>query len=39
MTDVISALIPVFAIIAVGSALRRLVFLAEDGWRAVERLT
>ena len=39
MTDVVSALIPVFAIIAVGAALRRFVFLAEDGWRAIERLT
>jgi predicted permease len=39
MIDVISALIPVFAIIAVGFALRRLEFLPEDGWRTVERVT
>ena len=39
MIDVVFALVPVFAIIAIGAALRRFVFLAEDGWRAVERLT
>jgi malonate transporter and related proteins len=39
MIDVLVALIPVFAIIALGSALRRLDFLSDDGWRAVERVT
>lgn len=39
MTDVIAALIPIFAIIAVGAGLRRLAFLNDDGWRAVERVT
>lgn len=39
MIDVIQALIPVFAIIAAGFALRRLDFLPEDGWRTVERVT
>ncbi|MBP6014917.1 MAG: AEC family transporter [Alphaproteobacteria bacterium] len=39
MTDVIAALIPIFAIIAVGAVLRRLAFLNDDGWRAVERVT
>jgi malonate transporter len=39
MIDVLLALIPVFAIIALGAALRRLEFLSDDGWRAVERVT
>lgn len=39
MIDVLLALIPVFAIIALGAALRRLDFLSDDGWRAVERVT
>ena len=39
MTDVVWAILPVFAIIALGAVLRRLAFLPEDGWRAVERLT
>lgn len=39
MTGVIWAILPVFAIIALGAILRRLAFLPEDGWRAVERLT
>jgi hypothetical protein len=39
MTGVIWAILPVFAIIALGAVLRRLAFLPEDGWRAVERLT
>jgi malonate transporter and related proteins len=39
MIDVVQALIPVFAIIALGLGLRRLAFMAEDGWRAVERIT
>lgn len=39
MSDVISALIPVFAIIALGTVLRAVKLLDETGWRAVERLT
>jgi predicted permease len=39
MIDVVAALIPVFAIIAAGTILRRAAFLADDGWRTVERLT
>jgi malonate transporter and related proteins len=39
MIEVISALIPVFAIIAAGAILRRASFLSDDGWRAVERVT
>jgi predicted permease len=39
MSDVVSALIPVFAIIALGALLRRLAFLADDAWRAIERVT
>lgn len=39
MGDVVTALVPVFAIIALGAALRRLRFLADDAWRAVERIT
>ncbi len=39
MIDVISALIPVFAIIAIGAILRWFQLMADDVWRAVERLT
>jgi malonate transporter and related proteins len=39
MIDVVAALIPVFAIIALGAVLRRLDFLPEEGWRTVERVT
>ena len=39
MMTVISALVPVFAIIAVGAALRWLNFMEDDSWRAVERVT
>jgi malonate transporter and related proteins len=39
MIDVLTALIPVFAIIALGAGLRWLSLLADDGWRAVERVT
>lgn len=39
MIDVVAALIPVFAIIALGAGLRALDFLPEDGWRTVERVT
>lgn len=39
MIDVVTALVPVFAIIALGASLRWLAFLADDGWRAIERVT
>ncbi|MCE9520854.1 MAG: AEC family transporter [Alphaproteobacteria bacterium] len=39
MIDVIAALVPVFAIIAIGAGLHALKFMTEDGWRAVERIT
>lgn len=39
MIDVLLALIPVFAIIALGAGLRWQKFLPDDGWRAVERVT
>ena len=39
MIGVVWAIVPVFAIIAVGAVLRRLNFLVADGWRAVEQLT
>ena len=39
MIAVLSALIPVFAIIAIGAVLRRLQLMSDDVWRAVERLT
>ena len=39
MIDVLLALVPVFAIIALGAALRWRKFMPEDGWRAVERVT
>ncbi len=39
MIDVLSALIPVFAIIAIGAGLRRLQLMTDGIWRAVERLT
>jgi hypothetical protein len=39
MIDVVQALVPVFAIIAAGAALRRASFLADAGWRALERVT
>lgn len=39
MTDVLAALVPVFALIALGAALRRLDCVGDDAWRAVERLT
>lgn len=37
--NVISALIPVFALIALGAALHRAHFIDEQSWRAVERVT
>lgn len=39
MTEVVTALIPVFAIIALGAMLRRLAFMPDENWRAVEQLT
>lgn len=39
MSEVITALIPVFAIIALGAVLRFTKLLEDAGWRAVERLT
>ena len=39
MIEVVAALIPVFAIIAFGAVLRRLAFMPEESWRAVERIT
>jgi hypothetical protein len=39
MIEVVTALIPVFAIIALGAILRRIAFMPEENWRAVERLT
>lgn len=39
MTDVLAGLIPVFGIIALGSALKRVSLIDEAGWRAIERLT
>ncbi len=39
MTDVAVSLIPVFSLIALGAALRRLNLLGDDGWAALERLT
>ena len=39
MTDVVSALVPVFAIIAIGYGATIIRLLEDDGWRAVERVT
>jgi len=39
MVDVVLSLIPVFSLIALGVALRRLKLLGDDGWAALERLT
>ena len=39
MTDVVAALVPVFAIIALGTVLRVVRLLDDSGWRAIERLT
>ena len=39
MTEVLAGLIPIFGIIALGSALKQIALLDEAGWRAVERLT
>lgn len=37
--DVVAALVPVFALIALGAALHRTHFIDEPSWRAVERVT
>jgi malonate transporter and related proteins len=37
--DVVAALVPVFALIALGAALHRTQFIDEPSWRAVERVT
>ena len=39
MIDVIASLIPVFAIIALGTLLRRLKFMPDENWRAIEQVT
>jgi hypothetical protein len=39
MIEVVAALIPVFAIIALGAVLRRIAFMPDENWRAVEQLT
>lgn len=39
MTDVVAALVPVFAIIALGTVLRVVRLLDDSGWRSIERLT
>lgn len=39
MSGVIAGVLPVFGLIALGWILRRIDFLAEEGWRAVERLS
>ncbi|MEQ1752696.1 MAG: AEC family transporter [Micropepsaceae bacterium] len=39
MTNVVTALLPVFAIIALGCILRSVRLLTDEQWRSVERLT
>ena len=39
MSGLLAGVVPVFAMIALGWGLRKRGFLADDGWRAVERLT
>jgi hypothetical protein len=39
MTGLLTGIVPVFAMIALGWALKVRGLLADDGWRAVERLT
>ncbi len=39
MSGLLTGIVPVFAMIALGWGLRQVRFLADDGWRAVERLT
>tara|TARA_R110002051_G_scaffold2878_3_gene15153 strand:- start:684 stop:1604 length:921 start_codon:yes stop_codon:yes gene_type:complete len=39
VTGLLTGIVPVFAMIALGWGLKMRSFLADDGWRAVERLT
>ena len=39
MTGLLAGIVPVFAMIALGWGLKVRHLLADDGWRAVERLT
>ena len=39
MTALLTGIVPVFAMIALGWGLKWRTFLNDDGWRAVERLT
>lgn len=39
MSGLLTGIVPVFAMIALGWGLKQVRFLADDGWRAVERLT
>ena len=39
MSGLLTGIVPVFAMIALGWSLKQVRFLADDGWRAVERLT
>jgi predicted permease len=39
MSALLTGIVPVFAMIALGWGLKQRTFLSDDGWRAVERLT
>jgi malonate transporter len=39
MSALLTGIVPVFAMIALGWGLKKRDFLSDDGWRAVERLT
>ena len=39
MNALLTGIVPVFAMIALGWGLKKRTFLTDDGWRAVERLT
>jgi malonate transporter and related proteins len=39
VSALLTGIVPVFAMIALGWGLKRRAFLEDDGWRAVERLT
>ena len=39
MSGLLTGIVPVFAMIALGWGLKQVRFLVDDGWRAVERLT
>jgi len=39
VNGLLTGIVPVFAMIALGWGLKQVRFLADDGWRAVERLT